>query len=727
MSSRAAANPTEHQQPWVTYGLLVLCAVAMTYSNSLERGVRSTGDSAVERAAAYWTERPYLEPADNIAKKLTAETIVSRRAEFQRDRNRRGSIGVPKAVHSHYQEILDGLTAEALEPLLQLPRYRMGVRVSEPDGVSYITHAFLHGSWLHLLGNGILLLILGGYIERVWGHVLFSLSLLVFSLAAATAFRVGNPELNVSLIGTSGMIAGLLAAFMIRFASRWAEAGYCTVIIGGLCWLALSDGFGWDGSVVLGPSVSNEMAGVANASLWAIAGGFGCGLVITVLMIFGKIEATLFNTERKGAKKPSMDPDLEAALDAHADGRSDEAFELISALLERKPEHRPALIAMWEVALDAGMPSEASRAMLEVIRDEVRRNAPSAVDHWLDLTSRGLHGDAEPALLIHVALMLCEADRRAEALSALKRALDISAETKSPEIAVRVARASRSLDRGFTEVAAWHALGSEDLAFKDRQILEALLGELQREPPASPPQNALRDDAGAAADSAASCERSDLLPGGSVPRREDSGRGATGLPREGPLTAVEDPLTVREGPLTGVDARGEGESAAESVASVRPALIDLEFTTRELRVVRAHPSELVEDGLVIEIEGGNKRKIGYERIDAVSVVAVDGLGTKFVIVIDLVLNWMSESSEPLKVIRMRGDQFDPRMLSPGHDSPLDAIRNFTTLLLEQSNATALPDIPSVRGMPFASFSDLASYQRTVLSVEEEIAAGDPSD
>ena len=183
----------------------------------------------------------------------------------------------------------------------------------------------------------------------------------------------------------------------------------------------------------------------------------------------------------------------------------------------------------------------------------------------------------------------------------------------------------------------------------------------------------------------------------------------------------------REGSLTAVGARGEGASASEPVTSVRPAPIDLEITSRELRLVRAQPSELVEDGLVIEIEGGDKRKIGFERVGAVSVVAVDGLGPKFVIVVDLVLNWMSESPEPLKVIRMRGDQFDPRRFSPNHDSPLDAMRSFTARLLKRSNATALPDTQSVQGTPFASFADLASYHRTVFSVEEETAEASPTD
>jgi hypothetical protein len=255
-----------------------------------------------------------------------------------------------------------------------------------------------------------------------------------------------------------------------------------------------------------------------------------------------------------------------------------------------------------------------------------------------------------------------------------------------------------------------------DLAFKDRQNLETLLEKLYREVPGPSSENRPRDDAGPAAHSAFSSERlgSDSRAEDSSLRWEDSElSGETGLPREGPLTAV--------------GTRGEGGSAADTAASVRPAPIDLEITSRELRVVRAQPSEFVEDGLVIEIEGGEKRKIDFERIGAVSVVAVDGLAPNFVIVVDLVLNWMSEPPDPIRVIRMRGDRFDPRRFSPGHDSPLDAMRVFTVRLLERSNATALPDTRSVQGAPFASFTDLASYHRTVLSVEEEVAEVDPTD
>jgi len=623
-------------------------------------------------------------------------------------------------VRSEYQEKLDAITAEALAPLSQMPRYRLGVHASKPSSVSYLAHVFLHGGWLHLLVNGILLLILGSYVERVWGHALFGVLAVATALAAATAFRIENPELDASLIGTSGVIAGLIAACALRAAARWTDASYGPVLIGGIAWLALAPQFGWDGSIVPGPAAGDDAAALASSALWAVTGGFGCGLVISALIVFGKLEAIFSNAEPEPARKPSVDPDLAAALEARADGRSDEAFALISELLQREPDHRAALLAMWEVALDLGRTAEASQAMFRVVRDEVRRNIPSAVDHWIDLTRHGLDAGAEPALLIHVALMLCEAERRAEALSALERALEISAETGSPEIAARVARASKTLDRGFTEAAAWHALGSVELAFKDRQNLEALLAELHREPPEAPPAYAPPVSYEPPAE-----ERATSVTAGSAERseysRDRSPAGEADAPTGAPTFTRAEPIAV-----DAVHHENEGRSAAESDAPARPVPIDLEIMSRELRVVRAQPMDLVEDGIVIEIEGGSKRVIGFDRVDAVSVVAVDGLGPKFVIVIDLVLNWMSEAPEPLKVIRLRGDRFDPRPFSPGRESPLDAMRDFTKTLLERCQALALPDKRSVRGEPFASFPDLASYHRTVLSVEDEAPESDAS-
>jgi hypothetical protein len=136
-----------------------------------------------------------------------------------------------------------------------------------------------------------------------------------------------------------------------------------------------------------------------------------------------------------------------------------------------------------------------------------------------------------------------------------------------------------------------------------------------------------------------------------------------------------------------------------------------------LDAVLAVPIELAESGVEIQTQQGQKKLVRYERIDAVSVGAVHGIGPKPVILVDLVLNWMTPRSETLRVIRMRGDQFDPRRVLAGQGSAADSLRVFVKTVLERSNAIPLPDLESALGRPFASFESLAIYQRAVLLVE----------
>ena len=102
-------------------------------------------------------------------------------------------------------------------------------------------------------------------------------------------------------------------------------------------------------------------------------------------------------------------------------------------------------------------------------------------------------------------------------------------------------------------------------------------------------------------------------------------------------------------------------------------------------------------------------------------VAVGNLGPKPVLLIDLILNWMSLSDEPLRIIRLRGDRFDPRKLAPEHAAPVDALRAIVERLLRDSKATPLPDLQSAKGLPFAGFDDLETYHRDVLMVDVESA------
>ncbi|MGI6709171.1 MAG: rhomboid family intramembrane serine protease [Dethiobacteria bacterium] len=83
--------------------------------------------------------------------------------------------------------------------------------------IPLITANFLHGGWLHLLGNMLYLWIFGDNIEGKLGHLKYLL-LYIFMGAASQLFHIlSSPFSTTPLVGASGAIAGVLGAYFILF------------------------------------------------------------------------------------------------------------------------------------------------------------------------------------------------------------------------------------------------------------------------------------------------------------------------------------------------------------------------------------------------------------------------------------------------------------------------------------------------------------------------------
>ena len=80
-----------------------------------------------------------------------------------------------------------------------------------------LTFMFLHGSWIHVIGNMWFLWIFGDNIEDYLGHFKYLLFYLLSGLAAAFAQVVLNPHSRVPTVGASGAIAGVLGAFFLLY------------------------------------------------------------------------------------------------------------------------------------------------------------------------------------------------------------------------------------------------------------------------------------------------------------------------------------------------------------------------------------------------------------------------------------------------------------------------------------------------------------------------------
>nr|WP_202943409.1 rhomboid family intramembrane serine protease [Acidothermus cellulolyticus] len=81
--------------------------------------------------------------------------------------------------------------------------------------LSVLTSMFLHGSWLHILGNMLFLYVFGNNVEDRFGRFRFLLFYLVSGYVAAYGFALAFRNSDTPIIGASGAIAGVLGAYLI--------------------------------------------------------------------------------------------------------------------------------------------------------------------------------------------------------------------------------------------------------------------------------------------------------------------------------------------------------------------------------------------------------------------------------------------------------------------------------------------------------------------------------
>ena len=84
-----------------------------------------------------------------------------------------------------------------------------------PERFTLITYMFLHGSWIHLLGNMLFLWVFGDNVEDAMGHLRFIMFYLMCGIFAAVVHSWIMPKSELPLIGASGAVAGIISAYLI--------------------------------------------------------------------------------------------------------------------------------------------------------------------------------------------------------------------------------------------------------------------------------------------------------------------------------------------------------------------------------------------------------------------------------------------------------------------------------------------------------------------------------
>jgi len=147
-----------------------------------------------------------------------------------------------------------------------------------PAYATLITSMFLHGGWMHLIGNMLYLWVFGNNIEDVMGHVRFVVFYLACGILAALSHALTDPSSTIPMVGASGAISGVLGAYVLLF-----PRAHVLVLMPGIGMTRVAAGFVLGMWFVLqllsgGISIGSQGGGVA---FFAHIGGFiaGMGLI----------------------------------------------------------------------------------------------------------------------------------------------------------------------------------------------------------------------------------------------------------------------------------------------------------------------------------------------------------------------------------------------------------------------------------------------------------------
>ncbi|HYN06451.1 MAG TPA: rhomboid family intramembrane serine protease [Vicinamibacterales bacterium] len=179
------------------------------------------------------------------------------------------------------------------ELTLSLPpgvRFPMGdglVCLTDPgrQTANVITSMFLHGSWMHLLGNMWFLWLFGNNIEDSMTRPRFLAFYLLCGLAAALLQVLAQPNSEIPMVGASGAISGVMGAYLVLFPRVRVFTFVPLVVIMTsvalpawvmlIYWMLLQFVGGLS-------SIGAEGGGVA---FWAHVGGFGAGAVLVKFFV----------------------------------------------------------------------------------------------------------------------------------------------------------------------------------------------------------------------------------------------------------------------------------------------------------------------------------------------------------------------------------------------------------------------------------------------------------
>jgi membrane associated rhomboid family serine protease len=150
----------------------------------------------------------------------------------------------------------------------------------------FFTSMFLHGSWMHVIGNMWFLYIFGDNVEDYLGHFKYLVFYIFTGLVAMTTQVVISLHSTVPTLGASGAIAGVLGAYFILYPRARVLTWFFVFVIWVPAWIILGYWFALQFLSGTATSLAVQRQSAGGVAFWAHVGGFVSGALL--VKIFGE-------------------------------------------------------------------------------------------------------------------------------------------------------------------------------------------------------------------------------------------------------------------------------------------------------------------------------------------------------------------------------------------------------------------------------------------------------
>jgi membrane associated rhomboid family serine protease len=161
------------------------------------------------------------------------------------------------------------------------PRYPLPAIV-----LPFFTSMFLHGSWLHVIGNMWFLYIFGDNVEDYLGHFKYLVFYILVGLIAMLTQVAVNVHSTVPTVGASGAIAGVLGAYFILYPRARVLTWIFVVVVWIPAWVILGYWFVLNFLSGTESALTMQRQNMGGVAFWAHVGGFIAGAML--VKVFGE-------------------------------------------------------------------------------------------------------------------------------------------------------------------------------------------------------------------------------------------------------------------------------------------------------------------------------------------------------------------------------------------------------------------------------------------------------